>query len=141
MNTLNKNTATPNPLAIPEVHFIGGLMEQVTEKTVYDLVTGKKSEGQVLFSLPAGRAISFPGTNYYVLKLWALYNHTYYLVKNRDDQMRYTVFAKKVEDDAGIRFQNPIGAGWVSSDLTTHLEIKFRFPRQSIFMSLFPASV
>ena len=134
------NNVSANPLAIPEVHnVLGGLMEQVTEKVVYDLVTGKKAEGKVLYALPGGRALSFPGTNYYVLKLWMLYNHTYYLVRNRDDQMRYTVFAKKIEDDAGIRFQNPVGAGWVSSDLTTHLEIKFRFPRQSIFMCLFPA--
>ena len=114
-------------------------MEQVTEKIVYDLVTGKKTEGKVLYALPAGRALSFSGTNYYVLKLWMLYNHTYYLVRNREDQMRYTVFAKKIEDEGGeVHFQNPVGMGWVSSDCNTHLEIKFRFPRQSVFMNLFP---
>ena len=115
-------------------------MEQVTEKVAYDLVTGKRTDGAILYSLPAGRAIAFPGTSYYVLKLWMLYNHTYYLVKNRDDQMRYTVYAKKLEDDTGVRFQNPVGAGWISGDLTSHLEIKFRFPRQSVYMSLFPAA-
>ena len=115
-------------------------MEQVTEKVAYDLITGKRADGAVLYALPAGRAISFPGTTYYVLKLWMLYNHTYYLVKNRDDQMRYTVYAKKLEDDTGVRFQNPVGAGWISGDLTSHLEIKFRFPRQSVYMSLFPAA-
>ena len=114
--------------------------EELEERIVYDLLTGKKGDGIVLYALPAGRAISFPGTRYYVLKLWALYNHTYFLVKNHNDDMRYTIFAKKVEDERGVRFQNPIGNGWISEDLITHLEIKFRFPRQSIYMSLFPVA-
>ena len=110
------------------------------EKVVYDVSTGKKSEGKVLYALPAGRVISFPGTKYYVLKLWALYNHTYFLVKNHNDDMRYTIFAKKVEDKNGVRFQNPVGNGRFEEDLMTHLEIQFRFPRQSLFMNLYPIS-
>ena len=116
-------------------------MDQVTEKTVYELVTARKIDNTLMHALPLGRAISFPGTQYYVLKLWAFYNMTYYLVKNHCDDLRYTVYARKIDDDSGVKFQNPVGAGWISTEMTSHLEIKFRFPRQSIFMSLYPQSV
>lgn len=109
------------------------------EKVIYDLFTGRKNQGAVMYSEPAGRAISFPGTHYYVLKLWALYNNTYFLIKKQNDDMAYTVFAKKIEDDHGVRFQNPVGHGWISEDMVSHLEIRFNFPRQSLFMSLYPA--
>jgi hypothetical protein len=107
-----------------------------TDRAVYEIVTGKKGAGKLEFALTTGRALVFPGTNYYVIKLWGFYNITYYLVKNRDDQTRYTVFSRKIEDDSGIRFLNPVGAGWISTDLPNYLEIKFRFPRQSLFMGI-----
>src|SRR5687767_5456582 len=104
------------------------------DRQKFDVVTGKKQDGELSHALPSGHALLFEGCEYYVLKLWMLYPMTYYVTRNRSEEMKYTVFAKKIETPEGIKFQNPVGAGWIANDLKNYLEIKFRFPRESIFM-------
>lgn len=104
----------------------------------HELVFGRKQGGTLALAFPAGHALTDEGSSYYALKLWSLYSMTYYLVRTRDDEGRYTVFAKKVDGEEGVKFQNPVGTGFIPRDLKTHLEIRFRFPRGRVFMSLFP---
>ncbi len=115
------------------------MLNSATEKMVFDLVSGKKTQDALTHQLAIGRATCYPGESHYAIKIWMFYNQTFYLVRNHGDEVRYTIFAKKVQDDSGVKFLNPVGAGYVPQEFKTHLELKFRFPRQSLFMSLFPA--
>ena len=106
----------------------------------YPIFTGVRSDRKLLHPKMCGEAYEVPDElkPHYVVKIWALSRETYYLSKNRDNE-NYTLFSKKVESEDGFyRFQNPIGYGVILKDLTTHLEVLFTFPRQLVYMSLFP---
>jgi len=108
------------------------------DRSKFDLLYAVKENGSLQDIRPAGHALKFDGTDYYVLKLWFLYGFTYFLVKNRADQTRYTLFTRKVDTPDGVRFQNPIGSASNRHDLKDYLEIKIPIFREGIFMSLFP---
>ena len=109
-----------------------------TEKMSFDIVSGMKTSERLHRPLVIGRATRYVGDAHYTLKIWSLYSQTFYLVRNHGDEIRYTIYAKVVQEDANVRFLNPIGTGFMPRELKSHLEIKFRFPRQSLYMNLFP---
>jgi hypothetical protein len=114
--------------------------EKFISRTKFDVVIGTKSDNRLLTTKEVGYSLSFEGTNYYVLKLWVWARETYYLVRNRDSDTRYTVFTKKIDGEATPRFQNPVGFAWVPENLRTHLEIRFNIPSMHVYMSLFPST-
>jgi hypothetical protein len=107
----------------------------------YHLFTALKLEGKIVNSLQAGEAyeIDSPDKPYYLVKLWAFPQNLYYLCRNRDSQSKFTLFSKLMGEYESPTFRRPVGSGELHADLKTHLEIQFTFPRQRIFMSLYPA--
>lgn len=114
----------------------------------YELVTGFKKDGQLQNSLVAGSVYYDQGLRYYRLKLMMFPGLTYYMVKNRDSADKYTVYSKIIKDhDAAkdgvkdsVKFQNPVGSGFLDPKLQSHLEIRFPVLRSQLFMSLFESN-
>lgn len=112
-------------------------------KNRFHIYTGLKRGTKLEHELQAGEAYEadYERKPYYIVKMWAFPQDTFYLCQSRDSQERYTLFGKRVEDGANLTFRRPVGFGFLSRDLRKHLEIQFTFPRQKVFMSLFPSEV
>src|ERR1022692_1760535 len=115
-------------------------MENQNYQKRYAIFTGKRIGEKLLFPQQAGDAIQVENTTkpHYIIRMWALPHETYYLCKNLIGDFKYTLFSKKIGEDANPTFQKPIGFGNLPNDLKTYLEIQFTFPRQRVFMGLFP---
>jgi len=111
-------------------------MEQ--KSTRYEIVIGKKAQDGLQCRLVCGHAFLNEGESFYVIKLMMFPGQTYYLVKNRGSQDRYTVYAKMSGREEEIRLQNPVGNGRLSADLTAYLELYFPVLKTQMFMSLYP---
>ena len=108
----------------------------------FHVYTRKKEGGEIRHELQAGEAYEVEHKKpHFIVKMWAFPQDTFYLCQNRDNQERYTLFGKRVEDGENFTFRRPLGSGFLSRDLKKHLEIQFTFPRQKVFMSLFPSEV
>lgn len=105
----------------------------------YELVVGRCDGGRVQYPKNTGFALRRGEELFYMLKLNMFPGATYYLSKNHGENPNYTLFAKMLRDDKGVRFQNPIGAARLRTDLKTHLEIRFNLFDRRVYMSLFPA--
>lgn len=118
-------------------------MEKTKVKSRYHIYTGYREGAAIKNELQAGEAYEVDEVNrpFYILKMWAFPREVFYLSPNRNDDGNFTLFAKKVGDDRDPTFRRPVGFGFVSRDLKKHLEIQFTFPRQRVFMSLFPDKV
>jgi hypothetical protein len=114
-------------------------MTDYSNRTKHDVFMGQRVEGALLTPKQVGYALQFEGTDYFVLKFWERPQVTYYISKNRDSDTNYTVFAKRIEEETRIKFQNPVGSAQLKPDLKTHLELQLPFSRLRAFMSLFPA--
>lgn len=89
---------------------------------------------------PAGHALFFEGTNYYVLKLWFQPERIYFISRNGDSGDSYTIYGRKNDDRSDqVSFQNPIGYARGMQD-KTHLEIVLPDLPKRYYMSLFPTS-
>lgn len=112
-------------------------------KARFHIYTGYREGNQIKHEQQAGEAYSIEGAKkpYYILKMWAFPRDVFYLCSNKSDDGSFTLFAKKIGDEAEPTFRRPVGFGFISSDLKKHLEIQFTFPRQRVFMSLFPDKV
>lgn len=108
------------------------------QSTRYEILIGKKQDGELQKSLISGHAFLMEGDSHYTVKLMMFPGQTYYLTKNRDSHDRYTVFSKLVQYDQESRFQNPVGSGRLSSELGSYLEIYFPVLKSQMFMCLYP---
>lgn len=113
-------------------------MENESIRVKHDIFVGQVNDGDLSESFHIGFALKYENVDHYIVKLWPLPGATYYLAKSRDGD-KYTVFTKKIDTEFGIKFQNPVGYAVMKTDLKEYLEISLRFPRQRIYMSLFPA--
>lgn len=106
----------------------------------FHIYTGYREGTEIKHEQQAGEAYFIEGTikSYYILKMWAFPRDVYYLCSNKNTESSYTLFAKKIGDKNNPTFRRPVGFGFISKDLKKHLEIQFTFPRQRVFMSLFP---
>ena len=113
-----------------------------SEEVKYEVVIAKGVNKTLIHPMLVGFAVQFRGDNHYVIRLLMFPNNPYYLTKNRDSLMDYTVFAKIVKDatTGAVRFQNPVGSANLLSDLKSHLEIRFPLLGTTVFMNLFPRS-
>lgn len=118
-------------------------MENLKIKDRFHIYTGYREGSVIRNELQAGEAYEVEGTAkpYYLVKMWAFPKEVFYLASNRSDDGNFTLFAKKLGDESDPTFRRPVGFGFVSRDLKKHLEIQFTFPRQRVFMSLFPDKV
>jgi hypothetical protein len=119
------------------------MMNKTSIKNRFHIYTGFKENNQIKNELQAGEAyeVNDGKKSYYVVKMWAFPKEAFYLAANLKQDGTYTLFAKKLGDDLCPTFRRPVGFGFISEDLTRHLEIQFTFPRQRVFMSLFPDAV
>ncbi len=118
-------------------------MEKTKVKSRFHIYTGFREGDSIKNELQAGEAYEVDEVNrpFYMLKMWAFPREVFYLSPNRGDDGNFTLFAKKIGDEHNPTFRRPVGFGFVSRDLKKHLEIQFTFPRQRVFMSLFPDKV
>lgn len=112
-------------------------------KNRFHIYTGYREGATIKNELQAGEAyeVENESNSYYIVKMWAFPREVFYLAANRSEDGNFTLFAKKVGEDISPTFRRPVGFGFVSRDLKKHLEIQFTFPRQRVFMSLFPDKV
>ncbi|MBI2712753.1 MAG: hypothetical protein HYX41_07875 [Bdellovibrio sp.] len=122
------------------------IREQLVELKVpiskYEIVLGRLLNGNIVKPLLVGFAVQFEGESHYVIRLTMFPNNPYYLCKDRDSHSHYTAFAKVVRDpeSTSVRFLNPVGSGYLTPDLKSHLEIWFPLLGTSVFMNLFSKS-
>lgn len=118
-------------------------MENIKVKGRFHIYTGYKNGDKIENEQQAGEAYDVDEVKkpYYMVKMWAFPRDVFYLCKNRDDDAKFTLFAKKTGDETDPKFRRPVGFGYISRDLKKHLEIQFTFPRQRVFMSLFPDAI
>lgn len=118
-------------------------MDNSKIKGRFHIYTGYREGAVIRSELQAGEAYEVEGTPkpYYLVKMWSFPKEVFYLAANRSEDGNFTLFAKKLGDDSNPTFRRPVGFGFVSRDLKKHLEIQFTFPRQRVFMSLFPDKV
>jgi len=110
------------------------------ESTQHEIVIGRKENGELTNQLTTGAAFLNDGESYYAIRLMMFPNQSYYLTKNYESSNRYTVFAKLIKTEDGIKFQNPVGSGRLSVELSAYLEIYFPVLRTQMFMCLFPVA-
>lgn len=117
-------------------------MEKSKVKARYHIYTGYREGNIIRNELQAGEAYEIKCVKpYYVIKMWAFPREVFYLAPNKNEDGCFTLFGKKLGDEVEPTFRRPVGFGFVSRDLKQHLEIQFTFPRQRVFMSLFPDNV
>ncbi len=118
-------------------------MEISQIKSRFHIYTGYRQGSSISHELQAGEGYEVDGVrrSYYIIKMWTFPREVFYLSPNRNEDGNFTLFAKKVGDNIDPTFRRPIGFGFISKDLKKHLEIQFTFPRQRVFMSLFPDKV
>lgn len=118
-------------------------MDKAKVKARFHIFTGYREGSTIRNELQAGEAYEADGVKrpFYLLKMWAFPRDVFYLSPNKSEDGNYTLFAKKVGDESDPTFRRPVGFGFISRDLKKHLEIQFTFPRQRVFMSLFPDQV
>lgn len=115
-------------------------MEIETNKTKHDVFVGNQVGQKLEGALHIGYALKYENLKYYILKLWPFPNVTYYLSMNRDSSDKFTIFTKKVENESGEHFQNPVGYAVLRGDLKEYLEINLRLPKQKVYMSIYPSN-
>lgn len=86
-----------------------------------------------------GAALSHEEESHYRLNLWMI-PHQFYMARVRgSSDIRYTIYATEIEDDDGkTRFVDPVGWAVPCESNKEYLELRFKFPRQCLYMSLFP---
>jgi hypothetical protein len=112
-------------------------------KARFHIYTGYREGSVIKNELQAGEAYEVENTAkpYFIVKMWAFPKEIFYLAPNRNEDGNFTLFAKKIGDESNPIFRRPVGFSFISPDLKKHLEIQFTFPRQRVFMSLFPDKV
>ena len=118
-------------------------MEKANIKNRFHIYTGYREGGLIKNELQAGEAYEVDHVKrpFYMIKMWSFPREVFYWVSNRSDDGNVTLFAKKIGDESDPTFRRPVGFGFVSKDLKRHLEVQFTFPRQRVFMSLFPDQI
>jgi len=114
----------------------------------FDLEVGTPQNGELEMSAPVGCGVRREGANFTELRLWSLPRFTFYLKRNKskhgehfiENLMTYTLFARKCMRDGVVSFENPVGSGQIKESLPGYIEILFRFPRDRVFLSLYPSS-
>lgn len=111
-----------------------------TNRTYHEVLRGSRmglSDGR---QYPAGYALRFSETNYYVLKLWIQQEKSYYISKNNENSDYYTIYGKKeTNTGSNMRLVNPVGYARMTPN-KEYLEIILPdFPNQ-YYMCLFAKS-
>ena len=114
-------------------------MDNEASRIKHDIFVGFMNGTTLTEAFPIGHALKFDDADYYVVKLWPMPGVTYYLAKNRDGG-KYTIFTKKIVSELGVKFQNPIGFASMRDEVKEYVELFIRYPRQRLFMSVFPAA-
>lgn len=106
----------------------------------HEIFAGFRKENKIDAKLLVGAAFKELNETYYKIKLMMFPGHTYYLVKNKEGQDKYTVYSRMVteKNQNQIKFLNPVGNGILDSKLQSYLEVRFPMLRAYVYMSLYP---
>ncbi len=113
-------------------------MDDSESKKVFRIVTGKNENSTIKWPVQVGEAIQFSGADYYLVKFNMLPEQRYYLKKNENSQVDYTVYSDITDDGTQRKFLCPCAFGTVSSDLKTFLTLTFPFPGSRVYVDLIP---
>ena len=105
----------------------------------FDLKVGFLKDGKLWGAVPVGYAVRPHGKSYFAVKIWSHPRIVYYLVAHsgRDTLQRYTLFARKTENQAAlVHFENPIGQGECSRSRQDLVEIRMHLPRARFYLDL-----
>jgi len=105
----------------------------------HEIYTGFRKDNSLDSKLLVGAAFKEENATYYKIRLMMFPGQTYYLVKNKEANDRYTVYSRMKHTDQKVQFLNPVGNGILDSKLQSYLEIKFPLFRAHLYMSLYPA--
>ena len=112
-----------------------------TPDVYHNLSVGTLEDDKIKYERPIGKACLVTDSNrtYYELKLWSLPTQKYFLSRNNSNEY-YTLFASSRFDQQKqqVTFYNPVGYATLRDNIKNHMQVYFNFPRQRIFMSLFP---
>lgn len=114
-------------------------VQSAPNRTIHDVVTGRKVDGVIFRPLNAGQAYLEAGSDYYVLRLTMFPRVRYFVKRNKDSVLAYTVYAKRFRNADVTQLDEPVGAAYLNPELKSHLEIKFPLLGRSVYMSLFPS--
>ena len=106
----------------------------VTQHEVYSNLPRENQKGYA-----CGSAQSGLDEGLVKLKLW-MFPQEFYLARVRtSEDLRYTIYGTKVFDENGNpKFIDPVGWAVICEYNKEYLELRFKFPRQCLFMCLFP---
>ena len=107
----------------------------------HEIFTGFRKANLIDAKLLVGAAFKEVNQAYYKIRLMMFPGYTYYLVKNREGQDRYTVYSRMVTEKNNqnqVKFLNPVGNGVLDSKLQSYLEVRFPMLRAYVYMSLYP---
>lgn len=108
------------------------------DRTVLEIVTGRKMTGEIMNRRLAGHAYLPGGSEIYELKLMMFPRQTYFMRQNKGSLYRYTVFAKRVWENDESRLSNAVGFAELSSNCRNYIEIYFPLLGRLIFLDLIP---
>jgi len=104
----------------------------------FEIVTGYNDGGEIKYQAPIGVAIKADDEDSYKVSIWSLSPQAFYLVRNQSGSGNYTLYSRRQIVGTEELYLNPVGYGSVSDEMKTHLEIRLRFPKGVVYMSLFP---
>jgi hypothetical protein len=104
----------------------------------FEIVTGFNDGGDLKYQAPIGVGLKSEDEDYYKVSVWSLSPQAFYLVKNQSTPGNYTLYSRRQIVGTEELFLNPVGYGSISDEMKTHLEIRLRFPKGVVYMSLFP---
>ena len=113
----------------------------------FDLEVGTPYQGELEMGAPIGCGVRHEGSDYTAIRFWSLPRFTFYLRQNQSrggsheqgGEIGYTLYARKCMRNGGISFENPVGQGLITDALPGYIEILLRFPRDRVFLSLYPS--
>lgn len=111
--------------------------ENVKQRTTYQVLRSIFDGEKLVNSVEVGRAYLEEESPYYVLNLWMFPSTNFYLKKNQEN-IHYTVYARKVVEDGEETLLNPVGGAWLDTDLKDYLKIRFNLLDRRLFMGLYP---
>ncbi len=113
------------------------LNEPVEVQYRHDVYSNLPREGEKAYQ--CGIAYTGASEGPLRLKLW-MFQQEFYLARARNtDELRYTIFAsKRINEENVETYLDPVGWAVVSAYDKEFLELRFKFPRQCLYMSLHP---
>lgn len=102
----------------------------------HSVVAGNFYGGELTNKKECGFAYIREGDNFYTLKLYMNPNTSYFLVKNKSNDL-YTLFTKIIRFENNVMFRHPVGYAKLLDNNKSYMQLKFHTPSMVMFMDLY----